>query len=313
MEPRPLAGARFGVSGFDYRDWRGPLYPDPMPSDFRPLALLARFLDFVEVNVTFYRIIPPAAAERWVEETPSRFTFLFKAWQGWTHDRVEPAAEEVEAFRALLEPAAAAGRLEGVLAQFPPGLSGADEAFARLLPLRDAVGEQPLFAEFRHRALWREEVFARLEREGIGFVNVDLPPVGTLPRPSRVNTGPVGMLRLHGRNRAGWSRSVGRDERYDHRYDRRECAELVETVRELLDRCPRVLVGANNHFRAAAPAAAVMLAAELRGEPVPAPARLRAAFPELVPLTVPLPEEDGALPSRRPPRPEETDGPAERP
>jgi len=299
MKPRHGGETRFGVCGWDYRDWRGPLYPDPLPSGFRALPLLACFLDYVEVNVTFYRIIPPGPAERWIEETPPSFTFVFKAWQGWTHDLVPPAGEELDGFRALLAPAAAGGRLEGVLAQFPPGLSGEEDAFARLLPLRDALLPHRLFAEFRHRALWREEVFARLEREGIAFVNVDLPPVGTLPRPSRVNTGPVGMLRLHGRSRAGWSRPVDRDERYDHGYDRAECAELAGTIRELLDRCPRVLVGANNHFRAKAPAAAAMLAAELRGAPVAVPARLRAAFPELAAVSVPLSEE--------------SDGPAERP
>lgn len=300
--------ARFGVCGWDYRDWRGPLYPDPLPAGFRGLPLLARFLDFVEVNVTFYRVIAPGPAEHWLAETPSSFTFLFKAWQGWTHDRVPPQGEEVAGFRALLEPAAAAGRLEGVLAQFPPGLSGEEEAFERLLPLRDALLPHRLFAEFRHRALWREPVFARLEREGIAFVNVDLPRVGTLPPPSRVNTGPVAMLRLHGRNREGWSRPTGRDERYDHEYDRAESAEIIETIRELLDRCPRVLVGANNHYRAQAPAAAALLAAELRGAPVAVPARLRAAFPALAAVSVPLPEPDGA----GVPLSEERDGAAER-
>lgn len=313
MAVRGHGGARFGVCGWDYRDWRGPLYPDPPPTGFRALPLLARFLDYIEVNVSFYRVIPPGPAERWVEETPEDFTFVFKAWQGWTHDRVAPAGEELDGFRALLAPAAAAGRLEGVLAQFPPGLAGAEEAFAILLPLRDALLPHRVFAEFRHRALWREEVFARLEREGLAFVNVDLPPVGSLPRPSRVNTGPVAMLRLHGRNRAGWSRPVARDERYDHEYDREECADLAATVRDLLDRCPRVLVGANNHFAAKAPAIAALLAAELRGGPVAVPERLRAAFPALAAVTVPLPGAEPAARSGDAESPEECHGAAERP
>ena len=41
-----MGTVRFGVCGWDYKDWQGPLYPAPLPRGFRALPLLARFLDF---------------------------------------------------------------------------------------------------------------------------------------------------------------------------------------------------------------------------------------------------------------------------
>ena len=87
--------AKWGLSGWDYTDWRGLLYPKSPPAKFRALPLLAQFSDFMEVNVSFYRILQPSAALRWLEETPPQFGFVFKAWRGWTHDHAHPEGEEV--------------------------------------------------------------------------------------------------------------------------------------------------------------------------------------------------------------------------
>lgn len=289
--PGAVPALRIGVSGWDYPDWHGPLYPEKTPRTFRALPTLARFLDFMEVNVSYYRILPPGPTLRWLEETPPTFTFAFKAWKGWTHDGEPAAGESVDRFRALVAPTAEAGRLEGVLAQLPPWVDDAAAVFDVLLPLRDALAPHRIFAEFRHRSLWRDAVFRGLEREEISFVNVDLPAVGTLPALSRVNTGPVAYVRLHGRNGAGWARGAARDTRYDHAYDAEEIGEIAEVVDELLTRCPRVLVGANNHYRAKAVAGIALLADALGREPLAVPERLRAAHPEVARCTRTLPEE----------------------
>lgn len=278
-----------GVSGWDYRDWRGPLYPTHPPRDFRALPLLARFLDFMEVNVTFYRPPPAGAAERWLQETPPRFTFLLKAFRGWTHDGQAPTGPDLAAFRAALEPMAAARRLEGVLVQLPPGQRADATGRRRLLELQAALPEALLFVEVRHRALITRDFLQFLSDHGLAFVNVDLPEVGTLPGRTSINTTPVSFLRLHGRNQRGWSQArTPRDVRYDHAYTSTEMEQLVAVVERLLSRSPRVLVGANNHFQAHAPAAAVLLKSLVGGQAVPAPPSLIASHPELRAHTVPL-------------------------
>ncbi|MCA8962454.1 MAG: DUF72 domain-containing protein, partial [Planctomycetes bacterium] len=91
-----------------------------------------------------------------------------------------------------------------------------------------------------------------------------------------------GYLRLHGRSRAGWSRpDASRDERYDHYYDSGEVEEIIAAIGVLSARVPRILVAANNHFRAQAPAAVVALRYRWEGQPVDAPRRLAEAYPAL--------------------------------
>ncbi|MFQ5653607.1 MAG: DUF72 domain-containing protein [Planctomycetota bacterium] len=172
----------FGVCGWDYRDWAGPLYPRPLPAGYRPLPLLARFLDFMEVNATFYRPMGGRVSVRWLEETPDTFRFVLKAWRGWTHDGEPPEGEELARFRELLDPILDRGRLEGVLAQYPPSFRDSAQGRRSITGLRDALRPAPLFVEVRHRGLYTEEFLSFLEGEDIAFVNVDLPAVGSLPR-----------------------------------------------------------------------------------------------------------------------------------
>ena len=62
--PRPL----LGPAGWSYPDWHGPVYPRPMPRGLSPLAYLARYVDLVEVNGTFYGIPDPAQVARWPDK-----------------------------------------------------------------------------------------------------------------------------------------------------------------------------------------------------------------------------------------------------
>lgn len=292
----PRSSARFGVSGWDYRDWRGPVYPSRPAKSFRPLRLLSRFLDFMEVNSTFYHPMGGAVSERWLSETPSEFTFVLKAWQGWTHQRKPIPGEPLEQFRQVMDPMIAADRLEGVLVQYPPAIRDTPDTRGQVVDLLAALAPARVFVEVRHRSLYHGDFFEFLRDRGADFVNVDLPEARSLPPSSVVNTGRCSFVRLHGRNRAGWLNSrASRDQRYDYRYTIDEISSIVDTVRQLLARTPRVLVAANNHFAGHAPAAVVLARAALEERRVPAPAALIASHPELEPYCEPL-VEDGVSP-----------------
>jgi uncharacterized protein YecE (DUF72 family) len=75
---------RIGCSGWNYRDWRGDLYPEGLPQR-RWLERYAEHFDTVEVNNTFYRLPSPETVASWVAQTPEDFVFSVKGSRYLTH------------------------------------------------------------------------------------------------------------------------------------------------------------------------------------------------------------------------------------
>jgi uncharacterized protein YecE (DUF72 family) len=74
-----------GISGYDYKPWRGRFYPDELPAR-RWLEYASRKFDSVELNGTFYSLKSPAVFERWAAEVPDGFTFAVKGGRFITHN-----------------------------------------------------------------------------------------------------------------------------------------------------------------------------------------------------------------------------------
>ena len=90
MTPRPATRratrAWIGISGYDYKPWRGVFYPDDVPAR-RWLEYASRRFNSIELNGTFYSLKSPAVFERWVSEAPARdFTFAVKGGRFITHN-----------------------------------------------------------------------------------------------------------------------------------------------------------------------------------------------------------------------------------
>ena len=73
-----------GCSGWNYRDWRGPIYPEKLPAR-RWLEHYATLFDTVEINNTFYRLPTESAVTGWVEQSPRGFRFAVKGSRYITH------------------------------------------------------------------------------------------------------------------------------------------------------------------------------------------------------------------------------------
>jgi uncharacterized protein YecE (DUF72 family) len=83
--PRAGSGrARVGCSGWNYRDWRGPVYPPELPAR-RWFEHYAGLFDTVELNTTFYRLPAPATVDRWAEQAPVDFVYSVKLGQFGSH------------------------------------------------------------------------------------------------------------------------------------------------------------------------------------------------------------------------------------
>lgn len=76
--------AYVGCSGWQYRDWRGVVYPEKLPQR-RWFEHYATLFDTVEINNTFYRLPPPETVERWETQAPPGFIYAVKLGQFGSH------------------------------------------------------------------------------------------------------------------------------------------------------------------------------------------------------------------------------------
>lgn len=177
-----------GTSGWSFTAWKGPFYPEDLPSS-RMLAAYAARLPTVEVNATFYRMPSRAMLAAWLEEVPPGFRFALKAPQRITHKlRLLEADEPVAIFlRAVATLGEALGPL---LFQLPPWLKKdlpRLQAFLALLP----PGVRAAF-EFRHASWFDAEVLSALSGAGAALCVAE----GEGGATPLVATAPFGYLRL---------------------------------------------------------------------------------------------------------------------
>jgi uncharacterized protein YecE (DUF72 family) len=76
--------ARVGCSGWQYKDWRGIVYPEKLPMR-RWFEHYTTLFDTVEINNTFYRLPPPETVEKWEEQAPDGFLYATKLGQFGSH------------------------------------------------------------------------------------------------------------------------------------------------------------------------------------------------------------------------------------
>jgi uncharacterized protein YecE (DUF72 family) len=190
-QPQATHPVHVGCSGWNYRAWRGELYPAALPAR-RWLEHYAESFDTVEVNSTFYRLIARSAVENWVSQTPRGFVFAVKASRYLTHvKRLTDTGAGAARFYERIEPLEQAGRLGPVLWQLPETFRRDDERLANALASLPA-GRHAF--EFRHRSWFVDEVYDLLRAHGVALV------VGDHPErrfQSHVATAPWRYVRFH--------------------------------------------------------------------------------------------------------------------
>jgi uncharacterized protein YecE (DUF72 family) len=202
-----------GTSGWQYRDWRGVLYPAAMPAA-RWLEAYARTFPAVENNGTFYRLPGPDSFAAWRDRTPDGFVMVIKVSRYLTHirrlrDPAEPVARLVGSAVQL------GSRLGPFLLQLPPtmaadpeGLESCLSAFAAFRPPPGTPRPEVRVAvEFRHESWWTEETRRILSRHDAALCWADRSeqPVAPLWR-----TASWGYLRLHEGAGQAWPRYTSR-------------------------------------------------------------------------------------------------------
>lgn len=153
-----------GTSGWQYRDWRGHLYPAGVPQR-RWLEYYASRYATVENNGSFYRLPARETFADWQARVPAGFVMAVKASRYLTH--VRRLRDPAEPVARLLTAAAGLGdRLGPVLLQLPPTLPADPAALAQCLaefarhphPAGGPGGRIRVAVEPRHQSWWTGEV-----------------------------------------------------------------------------------------------------------------------------------------------------------
>ncbi len=273
-----------GPAGWSYEDWEETVYA-AKPRRLHPLAYLARFIDGVEVNSTFYRTPSVSMVEGWVRAVSDRpdFQFAVKLHQVFTHERKDFKVEDVDLFKKAVDPIAAAGKLAALLLQFPWSYRNTEPHREYLAGLFDLFSGYPLALEVRHGTFEDPAFFDFLKASRVAFCNIDQPVIGKSLRPTAIVTTPrLAYVRLHGRNYADWFRQdAGRDARYNYLYAKSELEEWVGRIKELGHSTDRIYIVTNNHYRGQALANALQIKNLTSGKKLEVPEGLLKQYPIL--------------------------------
>jgi uncharacterized protein YecE (DUF72 family) len=278
------AAIRIGTAGWSYPHWNGIVYPQRPSAGFHPLEWIARHLDVVEINSSFYQPLRPELTRLWLKKTERHpdFQFTAKLHQQFTHHReVNDAA--VRTFKEGLWPLLRADKLGALVMQFPWNFRFTQENHDFFLKLRRSFHEFPLVAEMRHDSWLAAEAQGVFMDYKVGFVNIDQPAYTRATPPTAILTSPVGYVRLHGRNPqnslGAYRPGASRSRQHDYLYRLEELVEWADRVERISRFAERTLVVFNNDAGGKSFVNALQLQELMGCRRSPAPAGLRRRYP----------------------------------
>jgi uncharacterized protein YecE (DUF72 family) len=194
-------GIRIGCSGWNYAHWRNGVFYPPRCAPRNWLRYYANYFDTVEINMTFYRLPKAPIVQRWVDESPSGFTFAVKVSRYVTHiKRLLDVPEHLPLLYERIQPLLRSPKLGPLLWQLPPTFQADHDRLARALEhLHD--GHRHAF-EFRHPSWFTEQTYTLLREHNVALVIGDRPQVNDFQAHER--TADFTFVRFHG-GTEGWN------------------------------------------------------------------------------------------------------------
>lgn len=260
-------------------------YPRGVSSAEARLRYYAARYDTVEVDSTFYGLPREEYVRNWVDRTPDGFTFHIKAYGLMTGHEVDERSltpelrdydyelsragrvrnpeqrmvdRSFEQFVDLLRPLVDAGKMGGVLMQYPASFTALDPEFQRVrLEIIDRAAAMldplPVLVEFRHASWVTGAQLPRtlkfLSDRNLSYVSVDAPqiPGSCVMPPVAAATSPMGYVRFHGRNAEMWNaRTATAADRFDYLYTPEELKSWAAPIENLAEETERTWVMFNN-------------------------------------------------------------------
>jgi uncharacterized protein YecE (DUF72 family) len=172
-----------------------------------------------------------------------------------THLSADALDEAWRRFDRALRPLHEAGKLGGVLFQYPPWFGPRRDNRAELEALPQRLPDYRICVEFRSPR-WlaeerdRERTLRMLEEQGLVFVGVDAPEASGLPRLLAVTNEDLAVVRFHGRSDSTWSdTSRSAAERFRYLYSKAELTELAPPIAGLVGEARETHLLMNNCYR----------------------------------------------------------------
>ncbi len=184
------AEVRIGTSGWHYKHWCGPFYPEKQRASGM-LDFYLRQFDTVELNNSFYRLPSESAFECWRQSTPPDFVFAVKASRFITH-RLK-LKNPANALHNFLPPAEKLReKLGPVLFQLPPNWRVNPQRLEAFLAMLPSVHRYAF--EFRDPSWHTQPIYDILQRYNAAFCIFD---IARFHSPMQV-TADFTYVRLHG-------------------------------------------------------------------------------------------------------------------
>jgi len=155
---------RVGISGWNYRGWRGSFYPRGLPHSDE-LFYASREVETIEINGTHYSLQRPDSFAKWYDGTPEDFVFAVKGSRFITHlkqlrDIETPLANFFASGVLRLDE-----KLGPFLWQFPPRFRFDAERLEHFFSLLPRDTEAAAAIAERHDQRLAGRAFTRVERK----------------------------------------------------------------------------------------------------------------------------------------------------
>ena len=175
-------------------------YPRGTKQDEK-LAYYATQLTAVEVNATFFRMLPPSTIARWADQTSDDFTMSLKAHRlisGWLRNPDKAVQDGFDKHVAMVQPAVDAGKFLAFLIQFPGKLEASTELERGLGVVREGFGDLPLVVQLppTSDAGLRTRIGSALKDTNIAQVRHD--PASVDDQAEAIESGDVTYFRFRG-------------------------------------------------------------------------------------------------------------------
>ncbi len=282
-----------GTAGWKYTDWIGSFYPKKESASFDWLTYYSQHFNCVEVNSTFYAYMSDKVINSWIRKTQALedFTFTIKLHQDFTHNR-SFTKENVDGINYNLNLLQRAGRLGGLLIQFPQSFRFDENSAKHISKLKELFGSFELFIEVRHGSFHTKEALDFFKSANLNCITIDQPQIGNAISFKPIVTSKSLYFRLHGRNVEDWFKGfdkIGqekqseedRNARYNYLYTPGELLEMVEQIMNALDNIKTVFVITNNHPKGNAVANAFQLINMLEKREAEIPSTTLKHYPQL--------------------------------